>query len=1120
MNARSRILAAAAVLGLVFAAASREVLADDIDLYEVQAPSVANAPTVIFLLDNSANWSRSSQKWPDNGIVQGQAEVEAISAVLNSVTFKSPFKIGVAMYVHPTGNQTAGAYIRYAARDMSNTTTNPTYLAQLTSILTEIDGNVTNDVEKASDAGIDEIEGFYEIYKYLKGLTAYAGSAAAYQSADEYQDFNYKKGSTTIVTAAGAQNGNSNNGNGVPAPYALANDGVTYNAPATGCGKTFIIFIANNANANTATSLGGPGSQTYESTTAPLLPDVNGLDPFYLDEWSSYLNKQLGTVTYVLDAYYAQNNAQYSQILENTAHVGGGKYYQVGSKQAIIDALNQIIEEVQSSNSAFSSVSLPVSAANRADSQNQIFLGVFRPDSAPRWLGNLKQYKLGLDSNNKPQLEDFLGKVLINPATGFVTDCAVSTWTADDTSATPGSSVNPAYWYDGVNPSLTASQCITMPTPSNPSLPSGYTAPDPQSDWPDGPIVEKGGVAEVIRRGNNPPTTTTSPTWAVNRNLLTTTSGATPSVTGFTAASSGLGSALVNWITGQDNDASIITPGPEKASDTGNYASNVRQSVHGDVIHSRPVPLNYGSAGVTVYYGANDGMFRAISAADGHEEWAFVAREFYSKFQRQYDDFPIIQFPAPAPVVSGATSKDYFFDGETGVYANFDSSNNISTAWIYPSMRRGGRMIYALDVSTAGGNPTLKWRFGCALPEPDTTSCVTPKSADSTKVTDVGQTWSLPKVGFVHGYTDSNGNNKPVVVMGGGYDTCEDANTASPSCSSPNGASVFVLDADTGQVLRKFTAADLPTGTPGPAMRSIPSDVQFLSRSNNGAQDYVYVADTGGNVYRIDFIDSSGTAFTDPSRWVFHKVAYTSGGGRKFEFPPSLLLAFGGKGAFVALTSGDREHPLASEYPFPSTTFTGVLNRIYVFVDDLTGSSRTAVNLDDTTTTDNLYMQDLTNSTCNSQATCPPSQALTFSTTITPLKAGWFRSFIGNGANGGEQGVNGTTIAGGVVSFATNFPTPPSANSCSSNLGDARNGALNLFEGFGANSDHSIYTEVPGGGLLATGVLVTTTVDGKTETVTIGTGPDCTGKGCVEKPPLPTNRKRSVQYWKSSGDNK
>ena len=58
--------------------------------------------------------------------------------------------------------------------------------------------------------------------------------------------------------------------------------------------------------------------------------------------------------------------------------------------------------------------------------------------------------------------------------------------------------------------------------------------------------------------------------------------------------------------------------------------------------HSRPLPVNYaGSEGVVVYYGSNDGTFRAVSARDdttgGKELWAFVAPEHHARLKRLRD---------------------------------------------------------------------------------------------------------------------------------------------------------------------------------------------------------------------------------------------------------------------------------------------------------------------------------------------------------------------------------------------------------------------------------------------------------------------------------------------------
>ena len=97
----------------------------------------------------------------------------------------------------------------------------------------------------------------------------------------------------------------------------------------------------------------------------------------------------------------------------------------------------------------------------------------------------------------------------------------------------------------------------------------------------------------------------------------------------------------------------------------------MRGSVHGDVLHSRPAVINYGQPyGTALFYGANDGHFRAINgnqpknktdaskplgncklagdcsiratdasgaAVDvppGGELWSFIPKEFYSGLKR------------------------------------------------------------------------------------------------------------------------------------------------------------------------------------------------------------------------------------------------------------------------------------------------------------------------------------------------------------------------------------------------------------------------------------------------------------------------------------------------------
>ena len=55
-----------------------------------------------------------------------------------------------------------------------------------------------------------------------------------------------------------------------------------------------------------------------------------------------------------------------------------------------------VFNSIEAANSVFASASLPVSVNAQGTYQNQVFVGMFRPDGSrrPRWIGNLKQYQI------------------------------------------------------------------------------------------------------------------------------------------------------------------------------------------------------------------------------------------------------------------------------------------------------------------------------------------------------------------------------------------------------------------------------------------------------------------------------------------------------------------------------------------------------------------------------------------------------------------------------------------------------------------------------------------------------------------------------------------------------
>lgn len=1057
--------------------------AEDIDIF-IGSSGTAQNPNILIVIDNTSNWSQQAQHWP-NGLAQGQSEVNAIKTVLGALG--DNVNIGLLEYVTGSGGGNDGGYIRQAIVPM--TAANKT---SFQTRLTTIYNNINSTDEKVS-SNMPYGNLLFDAYNYFKGSNAYAASGKVPPTLADATGYNpaYTKFKSPIESSDCGKNYIIFIGNGFPntddSTLLSGAGGDTTKIPLPGFTTTVTAgacadrgyqascvsnagqcvttdytvqtagdsLICDTTRSSTASCSNGkkkymvqecaPDTTTVSSTGNYALASPTSKER-YADEWTRFLYRtdvsaETGTqnvTTYTIDVFKDQQDADQTALLMSMAKVGGGKYFAATNEDAIVNALKQILTEIQAVNTTFASAALPVSTTNRAENKNQVFIPLFRPDqdAKPRWVGNLKQYQLIL-TNGSVELGDANGASTINPLTGYPTECATSFWTSS----------SGAYWNFSWNPNP-ASQCSTI----NPADPTQV-----YNDSPDGPFVEKGGVAEVIRKGNNPPTTNTTPTWATNRTIYT---GSSAPLSAFTTASSGLSSSVVNFIIGQDTT-------DENAN--GNF-TETRPSIHGDTIHSRPLPVDYGGAtGVTVYYGANDGVFRAIDSNSGKERWGYIAPEHYSKLSRLVANSPQISYPnMPAGIVPTPTAKDYFFDGNIGLYQNADNSK----VWIFPSMRRGGRMVYAFDV-TNPASPVFKWKVGCPNLTDDT-SCTSGMSG-------IGQTWSTPIVAFVKGYSTT----APVIITGGGYDSCEDTNSSAPTCTSAKGKGIYILDADTGALIRSFTTT-----------RSVAADVAVLDMNADGYVDVAYAADTGGNIYRIDLTDGPGNNYAErtSASWTSNRVAYTNGAGRKFLYPPALLSAGGGK-VILAIATGDREHPLISQYPYTSN----VGNRFYMDVDNLASTS--AYNLDDTT-----YFEDFTTtSACNDTGVLP-----------TSTKKGWFMDLTESGQ--GEQAVTSALIAGGKVTFSTNRPVPTAENSCATSLGEARSYWLNLFNACGTSNTFV------GGGLPPSPVMgrVAISVNGQPviKTVILGAANDTCGSAlCPQQVNVPVNQKRKLIYWKFPNSN-
>ena len=521
-----------------------------------------------------------------------------------------------------------------------------------------------------------------------------------------------------------------------------------------------------------------------------------------------------------------------------------------------------------------------------------------------------------------------------------------------------------------------------------------------------------------------------------------------------TATSNTTRTSLTQWVRGYDNMGDELSP------DTTYTTINIRPSVHGDVLHSRPTVINYGgTTGVVVYYGANDGVFRAIngnqttsigSIKAGGELWGFIPSDFYSKLKRLRENKPVLKLPStPVGIDPEPKTKDYFVDGSTGVYQLLNSDGTTNTAYLYLAMRRGGQLLYALDVSTPT-DPKYLWKISNA-------------DAD---FTELGQTWSQPKVANVKGYAN------PVLIFGAGYDTAEDSE---PPTADTMGRGIFIVDAITGAMVWSAKHANTVPVNPctGTATKatcsvvgmdySIPADITLVDRDSDGYVDRLYATDTGGNVWRVDLQPTvSNVTYITPDHWQVNKIAALgcSTGAcaagttpRKFFYRADVVLTNSFDAVLVG--SGDREHPLYSNLSY------SISNQFYM-------------------------LKDSTGNNASGQTTITHSNLFDATSTVYASTLGGFYITLDTG----EKVVNAATTVAGNTYFGTNQPTVPSANSCTNKLGIARGYRINFVTGVFTNAefDEGGLPPSPVSGLVNVTVIVNGVPTTKLVSFMIGAG--------------------------------
>jgi type IV pilus assembly protein PilY1 len=222
----------------------------------------------------------------------------------------------------------------------------------------------------------------------------------------------------------------------------------------------------------------------------------------------------------------------------------------------------------------------------------------------------------------------------------------------------------------------------------------------------------------------------------------------------------------------------------------------------------------------TLYVASADGMLHAFEAgaAGGRERWAYVPYTVFVNLPRLTAGNSLQPMLDSTPV-----ARDVFVGGQWRTL-------------LVGALGLGGRGVYALDItdpdaSEADPGAKVLWEF----------------NHTSAGGAALGYTYARPNIArLAHG--------RWVVLVAGGYFP----NGSTDPAASDTGSSLFVLDAQTGALVR-----ELKTGSaPQPAVVSSGLAAPVLGDyQGDQIDDVAFAGDLQGHLWRFDLTDA------DPSRW-------------------------------------------------------------------------------------------------------------------------------------------------------------------------------------------------------------------------------------------------------------
>lgn len=755
------------------------------------------------------------------------------------------------------------------------------------------------------------------------------------------------------------------------------------------CQSTHVVLLTDGqANGHSSASQSGISSWKGSSCTSDAGDDSEKCGRA-LATWlagtdqSSFEGDNFITTHTIGFALGAQNNSTAQDFLNALANKGKGSAYTAENATELSAAFSQILQSVLSTDTTFVSPGAAVNQFNRQSNKNEVYFALFKPSETNRWVGNLKRYALNSGAGDIILDADNVGAV--DPLTGFFKATARSFWS------------NPA---DG---NSTALGGVAHQLPAAGSR-NAFTY---IGSSPDGAATNLNVSAHQLVDGNT---------------------GITSTMLG--AANETERTELINWARGLNTDGSA------------------RQAI-GDPLHSVPRLVTYecntftdssltqcSSEDQSAFVGTNEGFVHAFNTNTGVEQLAFMPQELLGHIK---------DLKANAQSSSLAPRK-YGMDNTVAMWVNDLNKNGViyggrdpeSTStppaelsgrnsgefvYAYPTMGRGGRSIYALDV-TDRQNPKMLWF----------------KNHTSAGFERLGQTWSTPVVTKV----DVNGAETQVLMFAGGYDPQQD--TVKARTADTMGNAIYIVNAKTGALIWSASSATGHTLQLSKLLYSMPAALRVIDINRDGLADQFFATDMGGQVWRffinngnaasslVSPLDSGSNSVDDgifasviPADTVspVETAAELESKLRRFYNEPSvaLLTVAGSKTMVVSIGSGYRGHPL----------YKGTEDRFYSFrTPIITGNATHSV----------LTENDLYDATDNLIQAGSTSEKDAAASAFSDSSGGWYIRLT----NSGEKVLSDAITFSGKLFFNTYEPAAAAANSCKAVQGVGRAYMVNLYD--------------------------------------------------------------------------